>query len=84
MLYYNNTHVSEGIDVNKTSKSKECDICNCSSFLNKGFKFQSNVCNRCLDLLIIFVNLSHIIFETLKTQIIVVTCVVKTKLFFID
>ena len=27
MLYYNRIDVSEGIDVNKRSKSKECDIC---------------------------------------------------------
>ena len=26
MLYYDGTEVSEGTDVNKTSKSKECDI----------------------------------------------------------
>ena len=62
MLYYDNTDVSEGIDVNKTRKSKECGICNCWSFLNKGFKFQSNVCNRCLDLLTMSVSLSDIIF----------------------
>ena len=29
MLYYDNTDVSEVIDVNKTRKSKESDICNC-------------------------------------------------------
>ena len=27
MLYYDIIDVSEGIDVNKTSESKECDIC---------------------------------------------------------
>ena len=27
MLYYDRINVSEGIDVNMTSKSKECDIC---------------------------------------------------------
>ena len=27
MLYYDRTDVSEGIYVNKTSESKECDIC---------------------------------------------------------
>ena len=26
MLYYDRTDVSEGINVNKTSESKECDI----------------------------------------------------------
>ena len=27
MLYYERIEVSDGIDVNKTSTSKECDIC---------------------------------------------------------
>ena len=27
MLYYNRIDISEGIDVNKTSQSKECDNC---------------------------------------------------------
>ena len=27
MLYYDRIDVSEGIDVNKTSASKECDSC---------------------------------------------------------
>ena len=27
MLYFNRIDVSEGIDVNKISDSKECDIC---------------------------------------------------------
>ena len=26
MLYYNKIYVSEGIDINKTNASKECDI----------------------------------------------------------
>ena len=37
MLYFDKTDVSEGIDVNKTSASKECDICHYWYFLNKGF-----------------------------------------------
>ena len=40
MLYYDRMDDSEGIDVNKTSASKECDICHYWHFLNKGFKFQ--------------------------------------------
>ena len=39
MLYYDRIDVSEGIDVIKTSESKECDICHYWYFLNKGFKF---------------------------------------------
>ena len=51
MLYFDRIDVSEGIDVNKTSASKEYDICHYWYFLNYSFKFQANVCNRCHDLL---------------------------------
>ena len=27
MLHFNEIEVSEGIDINKTSETKECDIC---------------------------------------------------------
>ena len=52
MLYYDRTEISLGIDTNKTSRSKECDICYYWYFLNKLFKFQPYVCNRCHDFLI--------------------------------
>ena len=45
MLYYHRIDGSEGIYINKTSASKECDICHCWYFLNKRFKFQPHVCN---------------------------------------
>ena len=47
MLYFDRIDISEGIDVNKTSASKESDICQYRYFLNKDFKFQPNICNRC-------------------------------------
>ena len=54
MIYFHRTDVSEGIDVNKTSASKECDICHYWYFLSYSFKFQPNVCNRCHDLLMMY------------------------------
>ena len=51
MLYFDRIDVSEGIDVNKTSASNECDIPQYSYFSNKSSKFQPNVCSRCHDLL---------------------------------
>ena len=60
MLYYDRIDVSEGIDVDKKSPLKECDICHCRYFLNYSFKFQPNVCNRCHDLLMMYMNLSDI------------------------
>ena len=52
--------VSEGIDINKTSESKECGICHYWYFLNKVFKFQPDVCNRRHDVLTMSINLSDI------------------------
>ena len=49
--------ISEGIHVNITSKSKEY-VFHSWYFLNKCFKFQPNVCNRCYDLLMMPINLS--------------------------
>ena len=40
MLYFDRIYVSKGTDVNKTSESKECDICHHRYFLDKGFQFQ--------------------------------------------
>ena len=68
MIYYDRIDVSEGIDVNKTSASKECDICHYWYFLNYSFKFQPNVCNRCHDLLMMSVNLSDIAILNIKSS----------------
>ena len=40
MLYFNRIDISEGIDVIKTSSSKECIICHYWYFVGKGFSFQ--------------------------------------------
>ena len=66
MLYFKRIDVSEGIDVNKTSALKECDICHYWYFLNNSFKFQPNVCNRCHDLLMWSTNLSDIAILNIK------------------
>ena len=65
MLYFDRIDVSEGIDVNKTSASKECDVCHYWYFLNYSFKFQPNVCNRCHNLLM-SMNLSDIAILNIK------------------
>ena len=45
MLQYEKTDVSEGIDVNKTSVSKGCELCHYWFFKDIGFKFEEHVCN---------------------------------------
>ena len=52
--------ISEGIDVKKMSKSKERDICHHRYFLDKGFKFQSNISNGYHDVLMVSVNLRDV------------------------
>ena len=42
---------SEGIDVNKTSVSKECELWHYQFFKDMGFKFEEHVCKGCHDLL---------------------------------
>ena len=60
MLYYGRINFSEGIDINKTRASKECNIYYCWWFLDKGFKFQSYVWNGCHDLLMMSMILGDI------------------------
>ena len=67
MLYNDRIDISRGIDVNKTSESKECDICHYLYILNKGFKFQPNVCNGCHDLLMMSINPSDIAISNIKS-----------------
>ena len=40
MLEYDRIDISERIDVNKTSASKECDICHFWYFKDIGFKYE--------------------------------------------
>ena len=66
MLYYDRIGFSEETDVNKTSTSKECDICHYWHFLNYSFKVQPNICNRCHDLLMVSINLIDIVILNIK------------------
>ena len=67
MLHYDRIDAFEGIDVNKTGESKECDICHYWYFLNKCFKFQPSLCNGCHDLLMMSMNLSDIAILNIKS-----------------
>ena len=60
MLGYQKLDISEGIDVNKTSASKECEVCHYWFFKDIGFKFEEHVCNKCHDLLTIACSLKDI------------------------
>ena len=49
MLQYNKIDISEGINTNKTSTSKDCDICHYWHSLDKCFKYEPCLCNGCHD-----------------------------------
>ena len=51
MLEFGRKDISEGIDINKTDASKECDICHYWYFLHKKFKYEPCLCNGCHDLM---------------------------------
>ena len=51
MLEYDRVIISEGNDVNKTSLSKECDICHYWYFKDIGFKYELYLCNGWHDLM---------------------------------
>ena len=51
MLEYDRIDISEGIDVNKTNLSKECDICHYWYFKDIGSKYETYLCNGCHDLM---------------------------------
>ena len=59
---FDRIEISEGIGVNKTSKWKQWDICYYWYFLDKGLKFQPDVCSRCHGVLMMSMNLSDITF----------------------
>ena len=60
MLQCEKIDFSEGIDVNKTSASKECELCHYWLFKNVGFKFENHVCNKWHDILTMAYSLKNI------------------------
>ena len=60
MLRYQKIDASEGIDINKTSASKECELCHYCFFKDIGFKSEEHFCNKCHDLLTIAHSLKNV------------------------
>ena len=60
MLQYQKIDVSEEIDVNKTSASKECELFHYWLFKDVGPKFEEYVCNRCHNLLTMTYSLKNV------------------------
>ena len=51
VLEYDRIDISEGIDANKRSLSKECDICHYWYFRDIGFRYEPYLSNGCHDLI---------------------------------
>ena len=51
MLEYERIDTSEGIDINKTKKSKECILCHYWYFLDYNFSYGPYLCNGCYNIM---------------------------------
>ena len=70
MLQYDRIDVSEGISINKTSKSKECVLCHYCYFKDIGYDFQPYLCNGCHAVSMIAYELKNIAILIQKVLII--------------
>ena len=66
MLEYDRIDISEGIDINKTNASKECDICHYWYFLDKNFNYESYFCNGCHNLMQKAINFNDVAIVSIK------------------
>ena len=62
----NRTDISEGIDKNKTSASKKCDVCHYWYFLNKNFCYEPYLYNGCHDLMQKAMNFNDVAIVSIK------------------
>ena len=75
MLQHQNINVSGGIDINKTSASKECILCHYCYFKDVGFKFEPRICNKSHNLLMTAYELKSI--ATLNVKGIDFRCILR-------
>ena len=66
MLEYDTIDTSEGIYINKTNASKECDICHYWYFLSKNVSYEPHLCNGCHDLIQKAMNFNDIDIDSVK------------------
>ena len=66
MLQYERIDISEGIDVDKSDKPKECMICHYWYFKDIGYKYEPHVCNKCHDLLMVVYDLKNFMILNIK------------------
>ena len=66
ILEYDKVDISEGIDIHKTSASKECDICHYWCFLVNNFNYEPYLCNECHDLMQKAMNFNDVAIVSVK------------------
>ena len=66
MLEYDKIDTSQGTDINKTSASKEYDICHYWYFLNNNFSYEPYLCNGCHNLMQKALNFNDIAIVSIK------------------
>ena len=66
MLEYDRIDILEGIDIYKTNKSKECNICHYWYFLDKKFIYEPYICNGCHDLMQKAVSFKNVAIVSIK------------------
>ena len=50
MLKYDKIDIKEGIDLDKTNKSRECMFCHYWYYLNKNFSYNPFTCDVCYNI----------------------------------
>ena len=66
MSEYDRIDISQGIAVDKTSASKECNICHYWYFLGKNFNYEPYLCNGCHDLVQKAMNFNDVAIVSIK------------------
>ena len=66
MPEYDRIDILEGIDVNKTNASRECDTCHYWYFENMGFKYEPYFCNGCHGLIQKAMNFNDVAIVSIK------------------
>ena len=66
MLQYERMDGTEGTDINKPDKSKECMICHYWYFKDIGYKYEPHVCNGCHNFSMVVYDLNDFIVLNIK------------------
>ena len=69
MLEYGRIDISEGIDINKTNKSKECMLCHYWYFFDKNFSYGPYLCDGCYNIMQKSVDFKNIAIVHIKKSV---------------